>query len=295
MNKKFQSIGIFGKHSYTNIKKTLESIVDMLNKWQISYLMESETATDLNIETSKTGSLEQIINTCDLALIVGGDGSFLKYARHLSLYDIPVIGVNKGNLGFLTDINPNEIEDTLHEIVEGHYLIEERFLIQAEVINNGKSKYKSNALNDIVLFPGELAHMIEFEVHINNQFVYSQRSDGIITATPTGSTAYALSAGGPIVQTNLNVLLLVPMFPHTLTNRPITISADDEIVITLSNHNKKPPRLSYDGKSQITLETNDCIHIKKQPQKLKLLHPKNYNYYETLRRKLSWGTQITKT
>jgi NAD+ kinase len=208
------------------------------------------------------------------------------------VHNVPVLGINRGQLGFLTDIKPEELETQLKPILNGAYREEKRFLIEASVKQEGLYSDQGNALNDIVLFPGQTAQLIEFELYIDKQFVYSQRSDGLIISTPTGSTAYSLSAGGPIMQPHLNVLVLVPMFPHTLTSRPIVIDADSEIMILVADFNKTNPRLSYDGQSHTSLMPGAEIKIRKQARPLRLIHPYNHDYYEVLRTKLHWGKQL---
>ena len=183
----------------------------------------------------------------DLAIVVGGDGYMLGAARVLSGYNIGVIGVNRGNLGFLTDLSPQDIIPPLEAILKGESRSEQRFIIEAEVYRHGKLKSSNSAVNEAVLHAGKVANMIEFEVYIDGSFMFSQRSDGLIVSTPTGSTAYSMSAGGPILTPNLNALSLVPMFPHTLTSRPIVVDGDSEIKLILANENYENLQVSCDG------------------------------------------------
>jgi NAD+ kinase len=230
---------------------------------------------------------------CDLVIVVGGDGSLLGAARALCRYNVPVLGVNRGGLGFLTDISPDELEARVGEVLAGQYLVENRFLLDAFVRRGDEQLGTSEALNDVVLHPGKSARMIEFELYVDGQFVYSQKSDGLIVATPTGSTAYALSAGGPIMHPKLDAVVLVPMFPHTLSSRPIVVDANSELKILISSQNGIYPQVSCDGQVHIACAPGDSITIRKKPQKLRLLHPLDHNFYAICRSKLGWSSRLT--
>ncbi len=286
-------IGLIGTHRNPEVATTLLEVAKVLAREGLAVTIESESAKALTACAFPTAPVSTLHQHADVVIAVGGDGNLLHAARTMSLHDIPVIGVNRGQLGFLTDLSPTDFVHHLIPILHGEYVIEERFLLEGLVLrSNGKLDAKGNALNDIVLFPGDIAQLIEFELRIDGRFVYSQRSDGLIIATPTGSTAYALSAGGPILAPHLNVILLVPKLPHTLTNRPIVIDANNEIEIRLAPYNKMSSRLSYDGQSHVTLDMHDRVMIRKQDKSLKLLHPKGYDYYAVWREKLEWGKQL---
>jgi len=173
-------------------------------------------------------------------------------------------------------------------VIDGHFIEEKRLVLQAEVLEQNKVVDKNNALNDVVLLPARIAHMIEFQVFINGEFVCNHRADGLIVATPTGSTAYALSGGGPILHPKLNCIALVPICPHTLSSRPIVVSADSEIELVIAERPVARPNLSCDGQPPVRLPKDGKIKIKRQEKQLRLIHPKDYNYYETLREKLRW-------
>ena len=237
-------------------------------------------------------SRETMAENTDLVIVVGGDGSMLNAGRLLVNYDVPVLGINRGYLGFLTDIGPKEMIQKVDEIIDGNYHEELRFLLLARVIREGQLISESEALNDIVLYPGEISKMLEFEVYIDEMFAFSQRSDGIIVSTPTGSTAYALSGGGPIMHPSLDAVLLVPMHPHTLSMRPIVVNIESNIDIVVAESNKHHPQVSYDGQLTFPLEHGDKITIRKKSRHLWLLHPSDYDYYHTLRTKLGWGTKL---
>jgi NAD+ kinase len=230
----------------------------------------------------------------DLVVVVGGDGSMLNAARVLVCHDVPVLGINRGRLGFLTDIRPDDIEDTLSAVLDGRYHEESRFMLEFEVARDGALLPGGTALNDVVLHPGTAAQMIEFELFIAGQFVNSQQSDGLIVATPTGSTAYSLSAGGPIMHPNMNALVLVPMNPHTLSSRPLVIDADLEVCVNVVKQRSVLPLVSCDGAVLFYTEPGDQIIIRKKPGALRLIHPLDYNYYEACRSKLGWGNRLVK-
>ena len=255
-------------------------------------MVETETAKALLHPVKQTGDIHAIRQHCDCVIAVLGNGNLLSAARELSKANVPVLGINRGQIGFLADIKLDELETQLKAILQGDYQEGRRFLLEGALICNGQAIASGNALNDIVLFPGEISQLIEFEVSIDQQFVYSQRSDGLIISTPIGSTAYALSAGGPIMQPSLNALVMVPKLPHTLTSRPIVIDGDKTIQLHIGDYNKTAPHLSLDGQHHFDLQRGDHVEIRKQPQPLTLLHPKKYDYYHVLRTKLRWGTQL---
>lgn len=289
----FNQIGIVGTHRNPLVAETVQQLLNLLLEWGVKVMIEEESAAALgDVGKAYAMPLDTMIKACDLAIAVGGDGNLLNAARQFSVHNVPVLGINRGQLGFLTDIKPELLEAQLKPILMGEFREEKRFLIEASVKQEGVYADQGNALNDIVLFPGEVAQLIEFELFIDKQFVYSQRSDGLIISTPTGSTAYSLSAGGPLIQPHLNVLVLVPMFPHTLTSRPIVIDADSEILIQVAEHNKTHPRLSYDGQSHTALVPGAQIKIRKQARPLRLIHPFSHDYYAVLRTKLHWGKQL---
>jgi NAD+ kinase len=231
---------------------------------------------------------------CDLVIVVGGDGSLLRGARALAKYGVPLLGVNRGRLGFLTDIIPEDIENKVEEVLAGNFKSEKRFLLDMEVKREGKVIATADALNDVVLHPGQFIHMLQFEISVDGVFVTSQRSDGVIVATPTGSTAYSLSGGGPILHPTLDAIVVVPMNPHTLSSRPIVVAGDSAISIVVGEHNRAEPMVTCDGHSHVDVQTGDEISIRKKAQLLELLHPLDYNFYERCRSKLGWGGHLLK-
>ena len=291
MNTKFQTIGLIGKPHHQGTNATLKSLYQWLKKKQLHVLIEERVAKDIAPQATSVDLLE-LGSRCDLAIVVGGDGNMLGAARVLSRFDIAVIGVNRGNLGFLTDLAPDNFETCLSHVLAGEYETEHRFLLEAEVHRHGKLKACNSAVNEAVLHPGKIAHMIEFEVYIDDTFMYSQRADGMIVSTPTGSTAYSLSAGGAILTPNLNALILVPMFPHTLSCRPIVVDANSTIKLVVSPDNGDNLEVSCDGHVHLAVLPGDEIIIRQSPEQLKLIHPKGHNYFHVLRNKLGWGSKL---
>jgi NAD+ kinase len=237
-------------------------------------------------------SRRMIGEVSDLIIVVGGDGSLLGAARTLARFDVPVLGVNRGRLGFLTDVSPDEIEQRVGEVLDGHYHIEKRFLLDATVKHNGEPIGVADALNDVVVNSGTSAKMIEFELYIEGEFVYRQRSDGLIISTPTGSTAYSLSGGGPIMHPRLDAIVLVPMFPHTLTSRPIVVDGNSEIKMVICDSNLAQVPVTCDGQVNLNAQPGDVVYIHKKPHKLKLIHPLNHSFYASCRDKLGWSTSL---
>ncbi|ALO35583.1 NAD kinase [Colwellia sp. MT41] len=288
----YTTIGLIGKPNHDGASATIKTLHDYLlaNNYQV--LVEHSVAQSLDIKNMTTGKLTDIGEQADLAIVIGGDGYMLGAARVLACYDIGVIGVNRGNLGFLTDLSPNELIEPLAQILAGKSRSEQRFIIEAEVYRHGKLKSSNSAVNEAVLHAGKVASMIEFEVYIDDVFMFSQRSDGLIVSTPTGSTAYSMSAGGPILTPNLNALSLVPMFPHTLTSRPIVVDGNSEIKLILANDNHENLQVSCDGHVILSVMPGDEVIIKKSECSIRLIHPLDHNYFNVLRNKLSWGNKL---
>jgi len=253
------------------------------------------TATLMPEHDSEVVEAGKISEACDLVIVIGGDGSMLNAARVLTGRDVAVLGINRGRLGFLTDILPDEIETKISQVLAGDYTEESRFLLDVVATRAGKSESLGCALNDVVLHPGKAAQMIEFELFVDDHFVYSQQSDGLIVATPTGSTAYALSAGGPIMHPQLDAFVLVPMHPHSLNTRPITISADSIVRIIIAQKHSILPQVSCDGRMQYTAMPGDEIIMRKKTERLRLIHPGDHNFYKACRSKLGWAHRLARS
>ncbi|QJR79732.1 NAD(+) kinase [Alteromonas pelagimontana] len=288
----YQTVGLIGKPDHSGAHDSLNLLITYLTNRGCEILIEENIAREINAQNVTPCDLVNIGKQADLAVVVGGDGSMLGAARVLSRFDIHVVGVNRGNLGFLTDINPDDIVEQLDLIFAGHSLVEQRFLLEVGVFRHEKLKSNNAAVNEVVLHHGKVAHMMEFEIYIDEQFVFSQRSDGLIVATPTGSTAYSLSAGGPIIVPRLDALTLVPMFPHTLSSRPIVVDANSTISMRVSKVNSDSLQISCDSHIVLPVLPGDEIRVQKSAEKLSLVHPKGYNYFNVLRNKLGWGSKL---
>ena len=284
--KQFSTIGIFCKENDERIETTLRTLHQFLSAENFKIVAEKNAAEIINIPVMNT---DEICSCINLAIVVGGDGTLLKAGRLLSDKDIPVIGINLGRLGFLVDISPNEIAEQLAQMLQGRYTLETRSLLYAEAFRGKQSLGESIALNDVVLHVRNDIRMIEFTTHIDDHFVNTQRADGIVIATPTGSTAYSLSGGGPILHPGLDAVVLVPICPHTLSNRPLVVSNDSLIHIELCESRDVNARLSFDGQSNIELQAGDHVVIRQKSHKLQLMHPESYDYYHILRNKLGWS------
>lgn len=285
----FTCIGLIGKYQDPSVRATLKTLSEYLQQRRLQVVLDDSSAELLPGHGLETASRASLGERCDLAIVVGGDGTFLNAARSLSNYDISLLGINRGRLGFLADISPSEITEKLGSILQGVYLAEERIMLQAVVERNGKRISTCDALNDVVVHKWQLVRMIELETHINGQFVHTHRSDGMIVATPTGSTAYALSSGGPILHPALNAIVLVPVSPHTMSNRPIVVSGDSLIEIAVKDTHAQ---VSCDGQINLSLAAGDLIKISQKDKKIRLIHPAHHDHYLMLRTKLDWGGKL---
>lgn len=275
IQKPFKHVLLMGRQQVPGVPETLRALEDFL--------------LSLNVAVDSYGTPDSHNNplpkTVDLIIVVGGDGSLIN-AAHLAVeHDLPIIGIHRGRLGFLTDIHPQYIAQ-LKEVIHGSYQEENRFLLEATI--HQERVVTDIALNDVVLMPNEAPQMVEFETYINDEFVCKQRADGLIIATPTGSTAYALSAGGPILKPGLNAVAIVSMCPHTLSSRPLVVSNDSRINLYITPNNKGPVNISCDGIQRLPVEPGSHVLIERYSKQLKLIHPANYNYFSTLREKLNW-------
>ncbi|WP_297324905.1 NAD kinase [Nitrosomonas sp.] len=287
MSSPFTTIALIGKHKNPEIAIPLLNLAEYLIKKNYKVLLDHLTASHVCSDKYPVLSLEEIGEQADLAVVMGGDGTMLNIARMLVSYDVPLIGINQGRLGFLTDLSADTMFETLDEMLAGQYTTERRMLLYAEVIRNGSSAFGSLAFNDVVLYRGMSSGMIEFEVKVDNEYVNTLRSDGLIVATPTGSTAYALSSGGPILHPSLDLIALVPVCPHTLSNRPIVIGPDASVQIQMQS--AVNVRINCDSHSCFDLEQTDSIVVRRFPKTVRLLHSVNHSYYRMLREKLGWS------
>lgn len=289
MKQKFQRVILYVRQHRVShgVSDSLKRLLTFLKKRRLETFVDIETASALTTDLPVLPR-EEMGEKHDLIIVVGGDGSLLSAARMAISVDVPVIGINRGRLGFLTDISPDDIEKQLEEVLNGEYREEHRFLLKASIYDDQGTYFHGNALNDVVLGRGDETHLIDFDVYVNHQFVSHYRSDGMIFATPTGSTAYALSAGGPIMHPSINAIVLVPMFSHSLSSRPLVIDGHSYIDLLISEDNESNLRISCDGHESRMVKPGQRVSIEKNAQRLRLLHPRDYHYYDTLRAKLGW-------
>ncbi|UTF60715.1 NAD(+) kinase [Gilvimarinus sp. DA14] len=292
----FATIGLIGRLDNERAKYSVDRLIGFLSSRQLQIVIEARTAEIIDAARrypqAVIATMDKLGTGCDLAIVIGGDGSLLSGARDLVHYNVPLLGINRGRLGFLTDIVPEDIEQKVAEVLAGEFTSESRFLLDMSVERDGEIVCTGDALNDVVLHPGEFIRMLEFELYVDDHFVTSQRSDGMIVSTPTGSTAYALSGGGPIMHPKLDALVLVPMNPHTLSSRPMVVAGDSVVRIFVGEGNNAVPQVTCDGQTHDSVCGGDQIIIRKKPQRLQLIHPLNHNFYERCRSKLGWGGHL---
>jgi NAD+ kinase len=288
MSRAFRTIALIGKYQSPDVAEAVLRIAGFLRERELTVWIDEATAGATGLEGRfPVRNHEAIGAGADLAVVLGGDGTMLLTARRLARFAVPLVGVNQGRLGFLTDISRNAATERLGAMLDGRYSEEQRFLLAAEVLRDGARIFETLAMNDVVMNKGEVGRMIEFDVRINGEFVYTQRSDGIIVSTPTGSTAYALSANGPILHPGVAGIALVPLCPHNLTARPVTLSADCRIEMVMRAPHDA--RVHFDGQEHINLRGGDCVRVVRSAQHVTLLHPEGYSYFAMLREKLHWS------
>lgn len=292
-NNQIKSVVLHARVVNESVIQTLRELVEFLHKLNVTVYCEEYTAKNY-YPTLPSLNFSEMANKADLAIVLGGDGSMLGVAREISMSETSVLGINKGHLGFLTDLKPQNLKESLRDIICGEYFFEERFLLQTEIYINNTLQQQSLALNEAVIHCVKTAHMIDFSIFVNDKFMYSQKADGLIISTPTGSTAYNLSAGGPIIEPSLNIISLVPMFPQSMNCRPLLLRADSEIKILFATKCNAAEAITVTCDGQIIMDaTENCeIIIKKSPKSLKICHPYSYDYFETLRSKLGFATKI---
>lgn len=281
-------VGIVGRYDTPGIAKPLKRLAGFLAARGLTVCMENETAALTRLPGHATASIAELGGCVDLVIVVGGDGTLLAVARQLASQRIPLIGINQGRLGFLTDIALEDMETALKAMFEGKLLVEERMLLHARVVRAGVELTSGLAFNDVVINRGGFGGMIDLSVAIGDSYVCDLRADGVIVATPTGSTAYAMSANGPIVHPSVRAWSLVPISPHALTNRPIVVGDGERVTITVTR--AREAAMHWDGQSHHALQEGDRILIEAAPFSVRLLHPEGYDYYAMLRKKLHWST-----
>ncbi len=286
----FSRIGLIGRPGSEAAYYSLQRLIFFLQKRGVEMFMDDETAATAPVTKVPQLPRDQLAQQCDLVIVVGGDGSLLSTARCMCYTGVPILGINRGRLGFLTDVLPGEIEVKVGQVLDGDYTSEHRFLLDCTVIRDGHVIGEGTALNDVVLHPGQFIRMIDFELYIDNEFVYRQRSDGLIISTPTGSTAYALSVGGPIMHPQLDAIAVVPLNPHNLSSRPIVVQGNSEIRVVVGDQRDISPHVTCDGQNHVVTTVGDSICVRKKPEKLLLVHPRGHEFYEVCRTKLGWAS-----
>lgn len=291
MDKHFRCIGIVGHPREPMPLSTHKMLGNWLIEQGYEVLVEYQLERVLALSNIEACTLEEIGERADLVVVIGGDGNMLGAARVLAHHNVKVIGINRGNLGFLADLSPDDALYQLRQVLQGYYISEDRFLLEAQIYCQERLLRMSSAVNEVVLHTKKIAHMIEFDVYIDDTFAFSQRSDGLIISTPTGSTAYSLSAGGPILTPSLNAIVLVPMYPHTLSARPLVIDKNSHIRLHFSRIERE---LEISCDCQVTLQVHEGedVIVRCSAEHLNLIHPKKYNYYNTLDSKLGWSKKL---
>lgn len=290
----FNKIGIFGKYKSDQSWEKIAHLVAYFKQKDKQVFLDQDSCK--NFPVGKQGvdilPLPELLKSIDFAIVVGGDGTFLSVARNIVDSNIPILGINLGRLGFLADISPEIMCETLDNILDNNYSSEQRNLLNVTISKNNSVLFDQVAFNDVVLHKSESPRMIEFETFINGQFVSSQRADGMIIATPTGSTAYSLSAGGPILDPSLDVMSLVSINPHTMSNRPLVVGGDSTICIRPVDDCSGTATIICDGQLSFPFTSQYEVIVKHHPKFITMIHPKNHDHFKLLRAKLNWGKKL---
>lgn len=289
MNTQFKQIGLISKPDTKDISKTVQSLYKLLKKADVQVFIDPETAHHISLPDEQIMPPSSLANRCDLIMSIGGDGTLLSAARALVNTNVPLLGINLGRLGFLVDISPTEMAVQLKQILEGSFHEEERIILNTQIVRDDHVVHEQSAFNEVAIHRLNSPGLIYIETYVNQRFVNAQRSDGLIIATPTGSTAYALSGGGPLMHPSLNAIVLVPINPHTLSNRPIVVDGNSEINLRFSQRDKHEAQLTCDNLVLPEILEDDLIHIKRHPNKIRLLHPTDHDFFNILRVKLDWS------
>jgi len=286
----FQNVALIGKHKAPEIAGSLLHLAAFLSSRGLNVVVDSLTAEQIASCPYPAMSLREMAHAVDLAIVMGGDGTMLNIARTLSPHQVPLVGVNQGRLGFLTDLTLENMQDSIVAMLDGKFVTEQRLLLVARVLRDDVEVFGGLAFNEVAVHRNHISSMVEFEVRIDGEYLYNQRADGLIVSTPTGSTAYAMSAGGPILHPGLDVLELVPVCPHTLSNRPIVVKSSSVLEILM--HRTGDISVRFDSHTNYDLELHDKIIVTRHPEPACLLHPVGHSYYHTLREKLLWNQTL---
>jgi len=287
MKSQFRHVALVGKYHAQGSRSALEGIAHFLNAQGCDVAIEKDTASNTGLTQYPILDVAAIGAQCDLALVVGGDGTMLGIGRLLAKFGVPLIGINQGRLGFITDIAFEDYQTVLAPMLRGDFEEDRRWMMQAQVMRDGRCVFNATAMNDVVVNRGATSGMVELRVEVDGRFVANQRADGLIIASPTGSTAYALSAGGPLLHPSIAGWVLVPIAPHTLSNRPIVLSDTGEITVEIVAG--RDASANFDMQSLASLMLGDRITVKRSDYQMRFLHPKGWSYFDTLRKKLHWN------
>ena len=287
----FKTVGLVARTSSEMVLESLRRGRSFVTSRNIDVLLEDTAQALLEETKGEAYRQDELAEKCDLIIAVGGDGNILGAARSFAPHGVPILGINRGRLGFLADVSPDEIERSVGDVLNGDYSSEEHFLLEGEVSVKGVKEIPC-ALNEVLIHSATMPKMLDFNLYIDDVFVYNQYSDGLILASPTGSTAYALSAGGPIMHPSLDAIVLVPMFPHQLNSRPLVVPGDAEIKITVGSHIGTNAKISFDSQLEFEIEPGQSLVVRKKREKLKLPHPPGHNLYGVCRSKLDWASRV---
>jgi len=296
MTQQFKTVGLWGRLSEPSVAEPALQVLSHLQKAGIQVLASVQSDTARQFSHIKRVDESELAASVDLIVAVGGDGTLLNAARHVAHHGVPLIGINRGRLGFLTDISPEHMLDAIDAILAGDYLAEQRHMLHARIVPDDVAEHDADraspamlALNDVVLQKGETGRMLDFVTTVDGSYVNTHRGDGLIVATPTGSTAYALSCGGPIIQPNVDSVVMVPICPHTLSDRPVVLTGSSSIDVRVETGGDSPAHVVCDGEVLGAIDEHATLQIRRADETVTLLHPRDYNYYELLRSKLNWG------
>ena len=285
----FNRIGLITNSGVETIQSTLIGLIEYLGSRDREVILDECCAELIKANGHTIYPASELGEHCDLVIAIGGDGTLLMASHMLCDFNVPLLGVNLGHVGFLADIPADDIANSMEEILNGHYIEDVRFLLRGQVFRDGECVYEGYALNDIVIQKWNIARLVELETYINGAFVHTHRSDGMIVSSPTGSTAYALAGGGPVIHPSLDALLLVPICPYSLTNRPIVVDGNSHIEVVVGTRELDHARLTFDGEIKLELAPGDRIKVKKKDKKIRLIHPPKHDQFHILREKLHWS------
>jgi NAD+ kinase len=294
MRSQFRHVALFGKYHTTtqggaleSSRRALDDVAQFLTRQGCDVVLDKETALHTGLNQYPMLEISDIGSQCDLGLVIGGDGTMLGIGRQMARFKLPLMGINQGRLGFITDIPLQSYQDVLRPMLQGHYQTEDRSLLQAHVMRDQRSVFSALAMNDVVVNRGGTSGMVELRVEVDGRFVSNQRADGLIIATPTGSTAYSLSVGGPLMHPAIGGWVMAPIAPHTLSNRPIVLPESSEISIEIVAG--RYVSANFDMQSLADLTLGDRIMVQRSEHTVRFLHPEGWNYFDTLRKKMHWN------